>query len=323
MQQSPPILCIAGPTASGKSKLALNYAVYQTKNGSPTELICVDSATVYKEMNIGTAKPSPNEQAKVAHHLLDIRDPSQSYSAGEFARDATRLIGEIRARGKTPVLVGGTMLYFKALLHGMDELPQADDSIRTELALEAQSLGWPALHALLEKVDATTAARLSPNDSQRIGRALEVFRTTGIPLSQHFKERTPAALDLRFELIALEPQSRQALHERIATRFDAMLQSGLMDEVQHLKNRTNLHNALPKLHADLPAMRCVGYRQVWEFLDGLCGKSEMRERAIAATRQLAKRQLTWLRGWQNKTAFVAEQVTLADLQAVLNRATTR
>ena len=297
-QDQKPILCIAGPTASGKSKLALDYAQSQAGRGLPIELICVDSATIYRTMDIGTAKPSLAEQAICPHHLIDIRDPSESYNAGEFARDATRLIGEIRARGAQPVLVGGTMLYFKALIEGMDELPTADPAIRAAIDQEAQSLGWPALHAALALVDPTAAARLSPNDSQRIQRALEVFRSTGKPLSSYFKPAgSPQATPrLAFQLIALEPQSRQGLHERIAARFDLMLTSGLIDEVRALKSR-------PDLHADLPSMRCVGYRQVWEFLDGACSESEMRERGIAATRQLAKRQLTWLRGWEGKISL--------------------
>ena len=293
-----PVLCIAGPTASGKSKLALDYATSRASRGLQVELICVDSVTIYKGMDIGTAKPSASEQAICPHHLIDIRDPSESYNAGEFARDTTRLIGEIRARGAEPVLVGGTMLYFKALIHGIDELPTADTVIRAQIDEEAKSLGWPALHAGLALVDPVTAARLSPNDSQRIQRALEVFRSTGKPLSSYFKpEGSPEATSgLTFQLIALEPQVRQGLHERIAARFDSMLAGGLVDEVRALKSR-------PDLKADLPSMRCVGYRQVWEFLDGACSESEMRERGIAATRQLAKRQLTWLRAWEGKISL--------------------
>jgi tRNA dimethylallyltransferase len=293
-----PVLCIAGPTASGKSKLALEYAQSLIKKGLQVELICVDSATIYRGMDIGTAKPSAADQAICPHHLIDILDPSQSYNAGEFARDAMRLIGEIRARGAEPVLVGGTMLYFKALIDGIDDLPTADLAIRAEIEQEAQSLGWPALHATLSMVDSITATRLSPNDSQRVSRALEVYRSTGQPISSFYKQSDAlqAISGKAFQLIALEPQSRLGLHERIASRFDAMLKSGLVDEVRALKNR-------PNLHADLPSMRCVGYRQVWEFLDGACSESEMRERGIAATRQLAKRQLTWLRGWEGKISL--------------------
>lgn len=295
---SKPILCIAGPTASGKSRLALDYAAHQAERSLPVELICVDSATIYAGMDVGTAKPSLDEQALYPHHLIGIRDPSESYNAGEFARDAKRLIGEIRARGAEPVLVGGTMLYFKALIEGIDELPTADAAIRAAIDEEAKTLGWPALHASLALVDPVTAARLSPNDSQRIQRALEVFRSTEKPLSSYFKQAgSPEAISNKdFQLIALEPQSRQGLHERIASRFDAMLASGLVDEVSALKSRADLH-------ADLPSMRCVGYRQVWEFLDGACSASDMRERGISATRQLAKRQLTWLRGWKGKISL--------------------
>ncbi len=312
MKPNPPVLCIAGPTASGKSKLALDYAAHQAGCGLAVELICVDSATIYKGMDIGTAKPSATEQAVCPHHLIDIRDPSESYNAGEFARDGARLIGEIRARGAQPVLVGGTMLYFKALMSGIDELPTADTGIRAAIDLEAKSLGWPALHASLALHDPVTAARLSPNDSQRIQRALEVFRATGNPLSSYFKkEASPEATSgLAFQLIALEPQSRQGLHERIAARFDTMLARGLVDEVRSLKSRADLHS-------DLPSMRCVGYRQVWEFLEGACSESEMRERGIAATRQLAKRQLTWLRGWEGKLSLPSEEADLKKLLELL------
>lgn len=307
-----PVLCIAGPTASGKSKLALDYAAYQAGRGLQVELICVDSATIYRGMDVGTAKPSATEQAICPHHLIDIRDPIESYNAGEFARDATRLIGEIRARGAEPVLVGGTMLYFKALIEGIDDLPTADLTVRAEIELEAQSLGWPALHASLALVDPITAARLSINDSQRISRALEVYRSTGKPISSFYKQEgaPQATSDNAFQLVALEPQSRQGLHERIASRFDAMLHGGLVDEVRALKNRSDLH-------ADLPSMRCVGYRQVWEFLDGACSESEMRERGIAATRQLAKRQLTWLRSWEGKVSMPSETANLDSLLALL------
>ncbi len=316
-----PILCIAGPTASGKSKLALDYAQSLSRRGLSAEIICVDSATIYTGMDIGTAKPSASELAICPHHLIDIRDPSQSYNAGEFARDATRLIGEIRARGAEPVLVGGTMLYFKALIEGIDDLPAADLTVRAEIEHEAQSLGWPALHANLALVDPVTAGRLSPNDSQRISRALEVYRATGKPLSSYFKQpqnvnaalvQATASLGCEpiFQLIALEPTDRAWLHTRIAERFDAMLANGLVDEVRALKSRCDLN-------ADLPSMRCVGYRQVWEFLDGACTESEMRERGIAATRQLAKRQLTWLRGWEGKLSMPSEAANLDGLLTVL------
>jgi len=307
-----PILCMAGPTASGKSQLALDYAAHQAGRGLQVELICVDSATIYRGMDIGTAKPSRAEQATCPHHLIDIKDPSESYSAGEFARDATRIVAEIQSRGAEPVLVGGTMLYFKALTEGIDDLPTANLAVRAEIELEAQSHGWPAMHAHLSLIDAITAARLSINDSQRISRALEVYRSTGKPISSFYKQGdTPQAIsDKAFQLVALEPESRQDLHERIATRFDAMLHGGLVDEVRALKNRLDLN-------VNLPSMRCVGYRQVWEFLDGACSESEMRERGIAATRQLAKRQLTWLRSWEGKLSMPSETANLDGLLALL------
>ena len=301
---TPPLLCIAGPTASGKSALALAYAQHRQAQGQAVEIICVDSATIYRGMDIGTAKPNAAELAIARHHLIDIRDPSESYSAGEFARDATRLIGEIQARGAEPVLVGGTMLYFKALLEGMDDLPLANLQIRAAIDLEAQTIGWPALHAALALVDPASAARLAPNDSQRIQRALEVYRATGQSLSSFFKKKEALEVPplLAFQLVALEPQDRRWLHERIEQRFDAMLKNGLMAEVKALQAR--------KLHADLPAIRCVGYRQMWAYLEGQCSEADMRERGIAATRQLAKRQLTWLRGWNDKLSLSAETADL-------------
>jgi tRNA dimethylallyltransferase len=321
---STPILCIAGPTASGKSALALAYAQARAAQGQSVEIICVDSATIYRGMDVGTAKPSAADLAIAPHHLIDIRDPLESYSAGEFVRDATRLIGEIRTRGAEPLLVGGTMLYFKALLEGMDDLPLAHPEIRAAIDLEATNIGWPALHAALTLVDPASAARLNPNDSQRIQRALEVYRVTGLPLSSFFKKKSAqtdvqtAPSDLTFQLVALEPQDRRWLHERIEARFDAMLlpshEGSLIEEVRALKARSDLH-------ADLPSIRCVGYRQVWEFLDSAGSEQDrtlMRERGVAATRQLAKRQLTWLRGWEGKLSLPAESNSLANL-AMLQR----
>ncbi len=285
---------LAGPTASGKTAAALAIAAQQ-----PVEIISVDSALVYRGMDIGTAKPSPAELAAAPHHLVDIRDPLQAYSAAEFVLDATRLIGEISARGKLPLLVGGTMLYFKALRDGIDDMPAADPATRAALETEALAKGWPALHAELAAVDAVTAARLAPNDSQRISRALEVFRVSGQPLSffqtQNAIEKGAASPrpERAGALISLEPQDRAWLHERIAQRFDAMLASGFLDEVKALRARGDLH-------PDLPAMRCVGYRQAWEALDGDWPMAELRERGIAATRQLAKRQVTWLRSMADR-----------------------
>ena len=285
---------IAGPTASGKTAAALAVAAQQ-----PVEIISVDSALVYRGMDIGTAKPTAAELAAVPHHLVDIRDPLQAYSAAEFVTDATRLIVEISARGKLPLLVGGTMLYFKALRDGLDDMPTANPTTRAAIEAEALAKGWPALHAELAAVDAVTAARLAPNDSQRISRALEVFRVSGQPLSFFQKHNAiekgavspfPARAGA---LISMEPQDRAWLHERIARRFDAMLASGLIDEVKALRARGDLH-------PDLPSVRCVGYRQAWEALNGAWPMTELRERGIAATRQLAKRQITWLRSMPDR-----------------------
>ncbi len=282
----PTCLALAGPTASGKTAAALAIAAEL-----PVEIISVDSALVYRGMDIGTAKPGAAELAAVPHHLIDIRDPLQAYSAAEFVHDATELIHAIHARGRRPLLVGGTMLYFKALFEGIDDMPRADATLRAQIEAEAQTKGWPALHAELMKVDPLTAARLAPGDSQRIQRALEVWRVSGQPLSS-FHTRSDAArpsdLARATTLISLEPTDRAWLHERIARRFDAMLAGGLLDEVQRLRARGDLH-------ADLPSMRCVGYRQTWEALDGRAPMGELRERGIYATRQLAKRQITWLR----------------------------
>ncbi|MFO1246455.1 MAG: tRNA (adenosine(37)-N6)-dimethylallyltransferase MiaA [Ramlibacter sp.] len=284
-------LCLAGPTASGKTAAALAIA-----QRWPVEIISVDSALVYRGMDIGTAKPAAAERAAVPHHLINIRDPLQAYSAAEFVRDATRLIGEIQARGRRPLLVGGTMLYFKALFTGLDAMPAAHPALRAQIDAEARERGWPALHAELAQVDPVTAQRLAPNDSQRIQRALEVWRASGKPISAYHAHATdatnliaPHAAPVRVgSLFSLEPQDRSWLHVRIAQRFDAMLAAGLLDEVRALRARGDLS-------PDLPSMRCVGYRQTWEHLNGEFDAHGLRERGIAATRQLAKRQLTWLR----------------------------
>ena len=289
-------LCLAGPTASGKTALALALA-----ERVPLEIVSVDSALVYRGMDIGTAKPSAAERTTVPHHLIDIIEPTQAYSAARFVADAKRLIGEIRGRGRLPLLVGGTMLYFKALREGLDEMPPADAATRRALDDEAAARGWPALHAELAQVDPATAARLPPLDSQRIQRALEVWRLTGRPLSawQRGAARTQSAETARrLPLAALEPASRAWLHERIAMRFDTMLAQGLVDEVRRLRERGDLH-------AGLPSMRCVGYRQAWEALDGN-ELLQLRDRGIAATRQLAKRQLTWLRSITPKTVLCCD-----------------
>ena len=289
-------LGLAGPTASGKTALALALA-----RRWPVEIVSVDSALVYRGMDIGTAKPSAAEQAAAPHHLLDIIGPEQSYSAAQFVADARRLIAEIRARGRWPLLVGGTMMYFKALVDGIDEMPAADPALRAAIDAEAAQLGWPALHAQLAEVDPITAARLQPNDSQRIQRALEVWRASGTPLSTLHLRAQRETVPLDGALVALEPASRPWLHERIARRFDAMLESGFLDEVRRLR-------ANPALHLDLPSMRCVGYRQAWEALDAADppDMADIRERGIAATRQLAKRQITWLRSMNHRHVVEAD-----------------
>lgn len=282
-------IAIAGPTASGKTGAALAIARHY-----PVEIISVDSALVYRGMDIGTAKPTPAELAGAPHHLIDIRDPLHAYSAAEFVLDARQLIDDIRARGKLPLLVGGTMLYFKALFDGLDAMPGADAALRAALAGEAAAKGWPALHAELARVDPVTAARLAPNDSQRISRALEVFGLSGQPLSFFHQRSAPENIATHDRnqgaeaLISLEPSDRAWLHDRIAARFDAMLAAGFLDEVRALRARGDLA-------PDLPSMRCVGYRQAWEVLDGSSPMKDLRDKGIFATRQLAKRQITWLR----------------------------
>ena len=289
----PRAICLAGPTASGKSSIALALADAWAQ---PVEIISVDSAQVYRGMDIGTAKPSAAQRVAVPHHLIDIIEPSQAYSAARFVADATQLIAEINARGHLALLVGGTMLYFKALLEGLDTLPGAAPALRTQLDAQAAEQGWPALHDELARIDPVTAARVAPADAQRIQRALEVFRLTGRPLSSfHGSAAKPT---LCAQLIALEPQNRAWLHTRIAARFQEMLDAGLVDEVRGLRARGGLH-------AGLPAMRCVGYRQTWEALEQ--GKLEaLAQQGIAATRQLAKRQLTWLRSMPDRNAVACD-----------------
>ncbi|MES2584853.1 MAG: tRNA (adenosine(37)-N6)-dimethylallyltransferase MiaA [Pseudomonadota bacterium] len=311
----PPYICLAGPTASGKTAAALAIAQEHA-----CEIISVDSALVYRGMDIGTAKPSAAELAQVPHHLIDIRDPLQAYSAAEFVRDATQLIVDITARGKLPLLVGGTMLYFKALFDGMDDMPAADPTVRAVLEQEAAEKGWPAMHAELALVDPVTAKRLAPADSQRIQRALEVYRVSGLPLS-HFHSTKNAIQSIAEEsaatgargLISLEPLDRSWLHGRIAQRFDTMLSQGFVDEVRALRARGDLN-------PDLPSMRCVGYRQAWEALDaheasGAAGPlplAALRELGIIATRQLAKRQITWLRSMPQRQVVAADQAGALD-----------
>jgi tRNA dimethylallyltransferase len=309
---TPRYVALAGPTASGKTAAALALA-----SAHDIEIISVDSALVFRGMDIGTAKPSVRELAAVPHHLINIRDPLNAYSAAEFVSDAHRLMADISARGKLPVLVGGTMMYFKALFNGLDDMPKANPAIRAQLELEAFDKGWPALHEELAQVDPITALRLNPADSQRIQRALEVYRASGQPLSSFHTSKTiaPSADYIRatdqngtqkaFEsplLISLEPQDRAWLHQRIAQRFDLMLASGFMEEIIGLRARGDLH-------LDLPSMRCVGYRQAWEALDGLWPLAELRDKGIFATRQLAKRQITWLRSMPQRRIVACDDAT--------------
>jgi tRNA dimethylallyltransferase len=307
MQDTLPFyLSIAGPTAAGKTATALAIA-----REFDCEIVSVDSALVYRGMDIGTAKPSAHELAAEPHHLIDIRDPLHAYNAAEFAREAATLIRAISGRGKLPLLVGGTMLYFKALREPLDAMPAADVQIRAAIEHEAQTIGWPAMHAQLAQVDPATAARLAPADSQRIGRALEVWRSAGLPLSQlqlRSQQAVPheQANDTQAPLISLEPQDRAWLHARIAERFDAMLAQGLVQEVQGLRARGDLHAALP-------SMRCVGYRQVWDVLDGTSPLAQLRDKGIFATRQLAKRQITWLRAMPQRHVIASDHAQSMDL----------
>ncbi|WP_394227214.1 tRNA (adenosine(37)-N6)-dimethylallyltransferase MiaA [Pseudoalteromonas spongiae] len=287
MQQLP-VICLMGPTASGKTDLAIQLCQHLN-----TEVISVDSALVYKGMDIGSAKPNAEELALAPHRLIDLIDPADSYSAADFRRDALDNIAQLHSQGKIPLLVGGTMMYFKALLEGLSPLPNADQAIRAELEQEAQVKGWPALHQELTQVDPVAAAKINENDSQRINRALEVYRLTGKPMSELQKVKSePLPFDvLQF---AIAPSDRAVLHQRIEKRFKIMLDMGFEKEVLALYTRKDLH-------PDLPSIRCVGYRQMWDYLAGEDDYDEMVFKGIAATRQLAKRQLTWLRGWQNIT----------------------
>ena len=283
-----PVIAIMGPTASGKTGLALDIAAKVE-----SEVISVDSALVYKGMDIGTAKPTQEEQAGVVHHLIDIIDPAQSYSVSQFVNDTNALIGDILARGKVPILAGGTMMYFNALINGISPLPKSDEKIRDEITQQAQRLGWSKLHDELRGVDPISGERIHPNDPQRITRALEVYRSTGKTLT-HWQQQEGEKCPYNIAQFAIAPADRAVLHERIATRFDLMLEQGFENEVVKLYERSDLHE-------DLPSIRSVGYRQMWQYLDGQLSYAEMRERGIIATRQLAKRQLTWLRGWEQVT----------------------
>jgi tRNA dimethylallyltransferase len=280
----PKAFAVLGPTAGGKTGLALRLA-----QRFPLEIISLDSALVYRGMDIGTAKPTAEELASVPHHLIDIISPLQSYSAAEFAADCLRLCGEISARGRMPLIVGGTMMYFHALVNGLNDLPQADAGVRAQLQAQKAEQGVEGLYRRLCEVDAATAARLKPGDSQRIERALEVFLLTGRPLSDHLAVQTAYRVPLRLHTLVLFPQRRELLHEAIARRFRLMLEQGFLEEVGRLKAE------YPSLTAEHNSMRCVGYRQAWDYLDGACAYDAFVDAGIAATRQLAKRQLTWLR----------------------------
>ncbi|WP_049254111.1 tRNA (adenosine(37)-N6)-dimethylallyltransferase MiaA [Neisseria elongata] len=280
----PKAFAVLGPTAGGKTGLALRLA-----QRFPLEIISLDSALVYRGMDIGTAKPTAEELASVPHHLIDIISPLQSYSAAEFAADCLRLCGEISARGRMPLIVGGTMMYFHALVNGLNDLPQADAGVRAQLQAQKAGQGVEGLYRRLCEVDAATAARLKPGDSQRIERALEVFLLTGRPLSDHLAVQTAYRVPLRLHTLVLFPQRRELLHEAIARRFRLMLEQGFLEEVGRLKAE------YPSLTAEHNSMRCVGYRQAWDYLDGACAYDAFVDAGIAATRQLAKRQLTWLR----------------------------
>ena len=299
---------VLGPTASGKTAVALELA-----RRFPAEIVSVDSAQVYRGMDVGTAKPDAAERERVAHHLIDILDPTEAYSAGRFREDALRLVAEIHGRGRLPILAGGTMLYFSALVRGLADLPRADPAVRARLDERAAQSGWPALHAELASVDPETAGRLEPGDSQRIQRALEVYELTATPLSRLQAERRTQPLPFEALQVSLEPAERAeraALHQRIATRFRAMLDAGLLEELRQLRSRY-------RLDASMPAMRAVGYRQAWQTLEGEERADTLEARGIAATRQLAKRQLTWLRSMPRLERFDCLRPDLS--QAVAQR----
>lgn len=299
---SNPILCIVGPTGAGKTHLAMSLAEYAKSIGMTIELISMDSALVYRGLDIGSAKPSKAEQAAIQHHLIDILEPTEVYSAARFAKDAKQLCAEITNKGHIPVIVGGTMLYWRAWAYGLSSLPPANPEIRARLDIEGKRIGWPAMHAKLAIIDPETALRLEPNDSQRVQRALEVYEITGKPMSSLLAEspsedgREGSDIPNWINLVSLEPSDRKRLHQNLEKRFDEMLAAGFLDEVKQLRKN-------PDLHADLPAIRSVGYRQAWEFLNGEINEEQMRYKALAATRQLGKRQLTWLRAISGRNTF--------------------
>ncbi|MDX7988833.1 tRNA (adenosine(37)-N6)-dimethylallyltransferase MiaA [Xenorhabdus sp. 12] len=293
-QHLPKAIFIMGPTASGKT--ALSIALRQQL---PVELISVDSALVYRGMDVGTAKPSAEEQLQAPHRLIDILDPAEVYSAADFRRDALKEMADITAAGRIPLLVGGTMLYFKALLEGLSPLPSANSEIRMQIEQQAEELGWDALHRQLQEIDPVAGTRIHPNDPQRITRALEVFRISGKTLTE-LTETSGEILPYQVHQFAIAPESREILHQRIAARFEQMIKSGFEDEVKALYARSDLHT-------DLPSIRCVGYRQMWSYLAGEISHDEMVYRGICATRQLAKRQITWLRSWDSVTWLNSDQ----------------
>lgn len=306
----PSAVFLMGPTASGKTGLAIELC-----ERFDMEIISVDSALVYRGMDIGTAKPDKQTLRLAPHRLIDIRDPSESYSAADFRNDAIAEMNSISAAGKIPLLAGGTMLYFKALEHGLSELPAADPALRQVLETQAAEIGWPAMHEILRQKDPVAAARIHPNDPQRIQRALEVIAISGQPMSELQEKTAGEALAYRIHKVIISPEPRSVLHSRIEQRFDLMIKEGFIDEMKSLYNR-------PGLHADLPSMRAVGYRQAWEWLDGDCSFEQMREKAIAATRQLAKRQLTWLRRegvsvWYDLQAEGSKQEIFAEMGGFL------
>lgn len=285
VQALPPAICLMGPTASGKTALAMAL-----QDVLPVELISVDSALVYRGLDIGSAKPTAEELAAYPHRLIDIADPAEPYSAADFRRDALAAMAEITAAGRIPLLVGGTMLYFKALLEGLAEMPEADADLRAAIQAEAELNGWPALHQQLAEVDPQAAERIHPNHSQRLSRALEVYRASGVPISEWQAKQAASRPAYRFLQMAIAPQDRGILHQRIAVRLEQMWQQGFLQEVQGLRQREDLH-------LELPAIRAVGYRQAWCYLNGDYDEQTLRDKALFATRQLAKRQLTWLRKW--------------------------
>jgi tRNA dimethylallyltransferase len=306
----PLAIALMGPTASGKTALAVDWA-----QRLDTEVVSVDSALVYRGLDIGSAKPDAATRALAPHHLVDIRDPHEAFSAADFAREALPPMRALAARGRVPLLVGGTGLYFSALLRGLSQMPPADPATRAAIAGEAAEVGWPALHARLRAADPAAGARIGPHDQQRISRALEVLALTGTPISELQRAAQADPFEFRVLKLVLAPPDRGCLHARIAARFDQMLEQGLVEEVQRL--RTD-----PRLHADLPAMRAVGYRQVWKYLDGACDRAGLREQAVAATRQLARRQLTWLRAQVDARWFDPE-AGRGELEQALNAFVTR